>query len=350
MVSYVLPLFIQISYFLKASFFVVLISLTRKKPLPFSLLIIFICFQIVNSVLNHKTFIEPNLLKFCTFLCIPFTIGTQIKESFDKKIVIAILLLIVLNTLLGIYGVGKLNYGTIEGASVGVRGLFNSGNEFSLAYCASISILAISKIRLKLPLLLILTILSLFIATKTTIIFSTLVLFYCSYRNYDLKKIVFFLSPILLFLSTAFINRITILLNRYKFVYEKSDTLINFITSSRTTRIVDLPNLIKTMNAWDFFFGLGPLLKDKLFSISNYFGSFEMDPLDVFFSYGFFGCLLYLYVFLELIRKTKGGLPKYILILFLTISVFAGHLVESSYGAISLLIIFQASRVSDTKL
>lgn len=351
LLSYYIKPLIFLSFFFKSLFLIILLTIIRKEKV---FLFIIICFFLIIHLIYSSMSLEllpSNVLKFASFIISPFIITKYKTDNYSyNNFILILFIIIVLNTVLGVLGIGKINYGEIDGVSVGVRGLFFSGNELSILFCGIVSLISLSNYRYKIFLIFLLLISSLFISTKSTILFTTIIFIYMLINKINFIQKIALFSTLPLFLFYIFRDRFSILLTRWEFFFNNSENFLEFITSARVNRITTTSNLFNDMSIFELLFGLGSEnLKDRLFQISGFFGSFEMDPLDIFFSYGFLGISLYALTWHKCYSLANTKMSKLIIFLFLFLSIISGHFSESSYSSFIIILILFFSNNSPRK-
>lgn len=298
----------------------------------------FIAFFYFQTIFKKK--IPPNLLKLIFFWI------------YFSYIVLAINILI---TLIG------LGFPMYEAGNIGTRGFFFAGNEISailLILCAFIAyqIWYIRKNKFLYVVFLVFNVfLSILITSKTSVlgvfIIFGLIAFNHTDFKFSFKKVMMILGSILILIPTIVYFAYNMILNstimvRLEYFWEKLD-FWTFVFSSRNVFVESM---------WYFYIHDYNIIQKLIGAGQTYYESklgtiVEIDLLDVFFAYGIFGAILFIFAISMLfinafiLKKYKSKYPyarlSYLMIIILTIiSMFAGHIYSSGIGGFYIGFIF----------
>ena len=116
------------------------------------------------------------------------------------------------------------------------------------------------------------------------------------------------------------------------------------IFSRRLEFLIDLYNLYIKSSVLTLIIGIGS-------TFLNSFKYVEMDIFDIFFRIGILGTIVYLIMFICLLRKNKlKSVYLFSMILFIFISLFSGHVFISTCVSIYPAILFLLNRSEDKKI
>lgn len=263
--------------------------------------------------------------------------------------------ILIINILVKYIGLG---YPAYKSGGVGTKGFFFAGNEISalLVILSSIIAFVIWKKGFKaryyaflgLNLLAGLT-----ISSKTAILGILLVFFTIPFHGRSLKVRKFIplvaatlaLLPAGFFLSWKFIQNSSLIV-RLEYFYKELD-LWTFILSSRNVFLANsYETYLHEYNIVEKFIGVGQTKYEYL----NDQKVVEMDIVDVFFAYGVFGLLIFLFMMYFLIVQSKrfarvdkypfANLVSIMTLILLLISTLAGHVYGSGMSAVFLGLMF----------
>lgn len=255
-------------------------------------------------------------------------------------------ILILLNIILAYFGFGYSKYGESEdGSIIGSIGYFYSGNELNSALFLCFSIYYYkSRFDFKKFLFFSLLFLILTFATLSKSIiggyfFITLLALFLLHKKINFKSftILLFLFFIIYFLLSN-ISSLNLYVESFKFIYDRSDSIYEFISNGRSLRF----GVFTTSNFFDnpLYILFGTYLED-----SGIF-TFEMDYLDIFFYNGILGLVLILFcwklyfnLILKCITTTEKKFITYVLLFFNLIAFFAGHTLYSQMSLLFLIIL-----------
>ena len=262
---------------------------------------------------------------------------------------------LVLNILLGIFGLGFTAYGTGETGGIGVVGFFPAGNEVSATFAILAGFVLMrgwqAQRRFYLLIALMVVGCGFLIATKAAI-GAAILLSFCipvAYRRGAWMKI----SPAMLFLLLVALGLLTLaaielwavlelvgLSDRILYIYENQG-VIGILFSGRDVTINSIfSNLYENLDLTKVFFGLGPTFLNQ----ASQKITAEVDPVDLYLWFGLPGVI---YGFLFLLIVTYISMKAYsdganrhgpgVLVINVTlvgISIFAGHVVFGGMAGI----------------
>ena len=255
-------------------------------------------------------------------------------------------ILIVFNILLAYFGYGYSKYGeSDDGFIIGSIGYFYSGNELNSALFLCFSIYYY-KTRFNFKRFLYFSVFFLVITFATlskSIIggyfFITLLSLFILHKKLNFKTFVILtsISFILLF-SLSNISYINLYIESFKFFYDRSDTLFEFISNGRNLRF-------EAFNTSNFFYNPLYILVGTYLEGNGIF-TFEMDYLDIFFYNGITGLILiflcwklYFTLLSKFINSTEKKFVYYVLFFFNLMAFFAGHTLYSQMSLLFLMIL-----------
>jgi len=256
------------------------------------------------------------------------------------------------NVLLGWFGYGRSQYGD----GVGGTGYIYAGNELTLLIlCCQLVILSIlffggsnKAVWLLYAVFLAFSVLK---STKTSMLMMFIIgavfALLSVFRARELKRLLV-LSPVVLMslLGGWYLAVNYGLFDRFSYFYERLD-FWTFIFSGRNILAADALDYIgRNHGLLEWFFGVGV---DRLKEVVG--GQVEIDPIDVFLSFGVMGVVVFygffflrfLLVFRNLLgvrRSRIDVLELSTLISLLFVSVFAGHVVNSGIAAVFIAVVF----------
>ncbi len=361
----------SISVLTRGLFFVVIIfwlyKNSSKKFLIYFLLgyfiidIIYINFFTYNSLYQETAFLfQVFYFSFNIYFFINYD-NKVINDKFIYKVYLIYLNLIIIPYLLGIgvyasdYYIGKSGY----------YGLFNGGNEISAIILGLMPITIYYLIKNKNWFLKLFTLIEtlacvILIGTKTILLGTIIIIIYFIFnfikRNYKIisrKQYIYLgLVFILILVISYFVLPMTPLFkNIYlalKFFNVNSirdftniDVIDSIIFSGRLNLLKSINEIYMNSNILIKIFGLGEstLLNLKLI---------EIDIFDIFYSIGILGSLVYLIIFILIIKNIKlNSIYKFSFILLLIVSLFTGHILTSTCVSIYFGILVLLSKNDD---
>ncbi len=251
-----------------------------------------------------------------------------------------------------------LGYPAYKSGEIGTKGFFFAGNEISalLIILSSIIAFVIWKKGLKIRYFAFLALnllAGLTISSKTAILGILLVFFTIPFQGKSLKlnkflplvTVAVVLLPLTFFLSWKFILNSSLII-RLEYFYKELD-LWTFVLSSRN---VFLANSFETY-LYDYdivekIIGVGQTRYEYL----NDLKVVEMDIVDIFFTYGVLGLLIFLFIMFYLFVQSKrfahsdsypfANLVSIMTLVLLLISTLAGHVFGSGMSAVFLGLLF----------
>ena len=255
-------------------------------------------------------------------------------------------ILIMLNIVLAYFGFGYSKYGESEdGNIIGSIGYFYSGNELNSALFLCFSIFYY-KTRYNFKRFLYFSFFFLIITFATlskSIIggyfFVTLLALFLLHKKLNFKTFAILLSIFfILLISLSNISYINLYIESFKFLYDRTDSIFEFISNGRNLRF-------EVFTASNYFNNPLNILIGTYFSESGIF-TFEMDYLDIFFYNGILGLILiflcwklYFTLISKCINTTEKKFISYVLFFFNLIAFFAGHTIYSQMSLLFLIII-----------
>jgi hypothetical protein len=310
---------------------------------------------LLNQSLNFSNYLKDftNILKWLTPL-ISFHFFSELfnyhrlSRSLTYWIFFSYIIMVV-NILISLFGLGFPMYTNALGANIGTRGFFFAGNEVSVTFLVLYSFIAfkIRKSTFSFPFFAGNIFLAILLSSKTGILGVFLIYLIMrkinnQNRKVDLKvffKKIFAVIAIIaaLFLVGKIIVDATKLGSRLIFFFNKLDFL-TFILSGRN--LFFLENLNTLNSDYNFLYwitGVGYYEYNSLFQ-----KMVEIDVLDIFFTFGFIGVFLFVFLLFNFLKKTsfkksisENYLYSYNLCLVLIfISTLTGHTFNSGMAGI----------------
>lgn len=355
-------------------------QVSRSLLLVFSLIIVFLNTRFYNktilffiSTLFTLLFIKIFYYKFPfsflyfntkTFgwiinllaLYILFKSKIIIKKHFINALYINFII-IFLSICLSYFGYGFSKYGeNSDGQIIGSIGFFYSGNELNSALFliySSFFYIYRNSFKKFITLGLIFFIVTISTLSKSIIlgyifiIVLTKNVYFANKINVKAKFYLLFLVVLIYYISINF-NSFNSYLEGFNFIYERSDSFIEFISSGRNLRF-------EAFNSTNFF--NNPLnILIGTYHPENPIYTFEMDYIDIFFYNGILGIILISLCWLLIYNLLKSNLNKnskkyfiWVLIFYNVISFFAGHTLASQMSFL-FLTIFITTSLFDTNL
>lgn len=253
-----------------------------------------------------------------------------------KKILYFNLVVIIVNVILGILGIGFSRYNTNISFVEGGQGFFYSGNEMNATF------ILISGLMLGVGLLegykhskltwiwIFMFLISSLMFSKTAIIGTIIILFLVWLNKF--KKPLYILKQGLILLSilglsspfwSVYIKRAV---ERWRYFIDYAPNLFSGVSSSRIDRFPVIIDLVKK-NKESIIWGLGP--------VNSGFVQLEMDFIDQFWKIGIIGLFVPFYFWFIIIKNILLSrryriflIGLYVLILM--IAVLSGHVIESA--------------------
>jgi hypothetical protein len=337
--------------------FIVIIAflylLTCKSERKF--LIFFILYIILDIALNlfrHDSLVnELYGLSIIFYYIVLGHFFTNYKSNLINDRVITYIYLIYLTILI----ITRLIFGEIS---------FNSINDVSsilIGLCPIVLNYVIKKRNYGLGLILVGELIGaiLILGTKTTFFGFIIVLLYFiiryiknHYKSFSKKKVILIICILLvaipligyIFVNSYAFERIMKNINYFK-AYKLDYYFINKVIFSRRLEfLIDLYKIYIKSPILTFIIGLGS-------TFLNAFKYVEMDIFDIFFRIGILGTLVYLIMFINLLRKNKlKSVYLFSMILFIFISLFQGHVFISVCASIYPALLFLLNKTVDKKI
>ena len=266
---------------------------------------------------------------------------------------------------LSLFGFGIPTYAfylRTTGETIGYSGYFISTNEIGAVLIAIFSFILYRHLVHKQTLIYIIAalIISVLIGTKTmyaSFIVIVILLIYNKFKfnnfkisSFKIKRIwaiiLSFLPLIAFIITIVFYDFIKPSINRIITKINEHDNLLNFLTSSRLTRIEPTYNVLLDKANWaNYLFGYG---HDSYYiinrSIYKYFGAIEIDFFDILGVTGILGTgfiyLIWTHLFFKIrksfyLKKNDISIPMFVCVVLLAIISFVtGHVLTSSLGGI----------------
>ena len=156
--------------------------------------------------------------------------------------------------------------------------------------------------------------------------------------------IIFILLVVLIFPKTIMYSNLKTTLKYYKIDSLKEATTIknidNILYSNRLDKVGEINNKFVSSKYQTVMYGLG---KTVLLSV----GTLEIDILDIFFSIGIFGTIIYFLLFSKAYRNNSlRDIYDFSFILFLIMSLFSGHILIKTNVSIYIALLFLLSKNS----
>jgi len=297
-------------------------------------------------------FILPSLefgFKLILPLLMYFVISEQIGQRYLRRgdvntILVVNTLVLVSNIYVSLIGVGFGQYGFDErGNIIGGKGFFYAGNEVAVTLVCLMALClhwfkdAIISSSFRLVLLVAVYTTAALLTFSKTAIFGSLILsfLFCwteirAARFYGFLALTSVLATIVYY---GFNELISDLGDRWSFFLERAPSIISFVTSGRADKIPEFFNAnLAAYNGAEVFLGRG------FVSISS--GKmFENDLLDLMYTFGVFGLLIFSFWFASSVRPSAGlcyrnwrssRFGRLSVLLVLAISIGGGHVLYSA--------------------
>lgn len=272
----------------------------------------------------------------------------RVNKKIIKKIMDVWLIVFPL-TMLGAYilGIGFSTYGDsssmVGGESVGFKGLYYAQNDISyvldLLYTYAVSKIVNRASLINIIEFILILVSSVIMGLKGNylIIFAVTLYYLIKAEKSDhsrYRKLVLFSAIILGVLISSYLFRDDFMkiINRWQYFYNKN-SLISFVTSTRSDRVVPTFNWIKNNFGYSgIIFGSGYSYTDSIVP----FKYVEMDFFDVLFQLGVLGIFLIYgyYIKIYTTYKVHGNYYSVAFILTLIISTLSGHVLETALSGV----------------
>lgn len=347
-----------------------IIYLLKNKTNIKTIIFLFIYFVIsgIDILIFKKNTMFTELVNILNIFYLPVLIlffkkydNEKINDNLIYLVFVLYISFIVLPVL---FNIGNKSY---DQNKIGYIGLFNAGNEISSLLVGLLPIIVSNLKNIKSIVIRIVTVLLIIttaIMVATKILFIGIIIVFGYYLiKYIIKnfkkmhtalKISIFVLPILLITTLVIFNtkipvihNLKVALDFYK-VDEVSDmfsvkNIDNIVFSKRLTYLKRSSIKYSKSNLETKAFGFG---KAKLLKIRD----IEIDVFDIFFSIGIIGFISYIILMIYALCKTKlKGPYLFSFILFITISLLSGHVLNRPMVSIfiALLFILNKNKKSD---
>ncbi len=337
-------LLIRGAFFIFVLFYLVFKNKERKEVFALIFYLIIEMFYFYSSTTNALFSEAFNLIKlfYLPFLLLFF--NHYENKSINEKW-ITMLYFIYMNLIIIPY-IFNIGFDIVYENKEGYLGLFYGGNELSALFIGLLPIvlnfiLAQKNLFLKLFFFLELVMIMVLVGTKT--LFLGIGLVFTLFILKGLKKNVqsfskkrkslmilaiglFLLTSSLLIPKTPVYKNFKVTLNYYQIHSMKDfvsiDTIDKVIFSTRLSFLKNIHSYYKEREVKEKLFGIGITKINKIKDI-------EIDVLDIFYSIGIIGFLIWFLFMILSIRKSKlKGIYQLSLFLFLFISLFSGHILN----------------------
>ena len=347
--------FFSISLFIRTFTVIITFLYLLKTKSERKFLIFFVLYVILNLVLNlingNSLVHEVYGLSIIFYYIILGHFFTNYKNEYITGRLITYIYLIYLTILV----VTRLIFGQIS---------FNSINDVSSILIGLLPIVLdyiIKKRNYGLGLLILGELIgAIFIlGTKTTFFGLIIVLLYFviryiknNYKKFSKKKVILLICILLIaipligyiFVNSYAFERIMKNINFFK-AYKFDYYFINKVIFSRRLEfLVNLFNIYAKSSVLTFIIGLGSTMLNNMKYV-------EMDIFDIFFRIGILGTIIYIIMFIDLLRKNKlKSIYLFSMILFIFISLFQGHVFISACVSIYPALLFLLNNSEDKKI
>ncbi len=337
-------LLIRGAFFIFVLFYLVIKKKEKKGVFALISYLIIEMFYFYSSTTNALFSEAFNLIKlfYLPFLLLFF--NHYENKSINEKL-ITMLYFIYMNLIIIPY-IFNIGFDIVYENKEGYLGLFYGGNELSALFIGLLPIvlnfiLAQKNLFLKLFFFLELVMIMVLVGTKT--LFLGIGLVFTLFILKGLKKNVqsfskkrkslmilaiglFLLTSSLLIPKTPVYKNFKVTLNYYQIHSMKDfvsiDTIDKVIFSTRLSFLKNIHNYYKEREVKEKLFGIGITKINQIKDI-------EIDVLDIFYSIGIIGFLIWFLFMILSIRKSKlKGIYQLSLFLFLFISLFSGHILN----------------------
>ncbi|MGU3228554.1 O-antigen ligase family protein [Vibrio cholerae] len=283
-----------------------------------------------------KSFLLP--LMICVFF--------HLKSKLDDKslkyiewIFVTTFIIISVNVILGIVGIGYTTYGSYpisSGFGHGFKGFIFAGNELGgllvVTYPIVINFVYVNFNKFRFIINILYAIVAVLIGTKTAMLGIIILIMYNSFtfsKNYITKLFFPSLFIVVIFYFVIFnMDLFQIYLDRFTFFYQNKG-LMYFLLSGRDVFLDDAMKYIDVRYSFlDYMLGIGASYANILFK------STEMDFFDLMIWHGLFWCILiytsFIFIFYLVFKSssTKGFVLMFLLLAIT--STFAGHVLTSA--------------------
>lgn len=319
--------------------------------------IFFLSIEIISSFF-HQSFLgfitgmttAYKLVYFYSLIILmPLLLKNREQLLYFAKIIEINLYLISFSILIAlITGLGNSTYGW----GLGTKGFFASGNSIGI-YLGSMSLVYLFLIKKKIIsnikkiTFLFIPLSLLILSSKTALLISSIILLYWV----SITRMKILIIPFLICAITIYYDKIIpsigevfeVIISRYN----SSDDFLFFIVSGRNDYVFNAFDLFFSQEPSfiRYIFGMGSFVSYQNFSSSELiYHTLETDIFDVFFMYGFIGCIIYFSIFYYLFQKVYH--EKILLLSFSLIffhSLLAGHVIFNGMSVIAIATILAVS-------
>ncbi len=298
-------------------------------------------YSLTNSSLLSEAF---NLIKIFYLPILFLFFNHYDNQKINEKLIFSIYMMYM--NLIIIPYIFNLGFNITYENKEGYLGFFYGGNELSAIFIGLLPIvlkyvLSKKKLFLKLVFLIELLIIMVLVGTKTLflgvgIVFVIFIIkeLKQNFKNFSKKKksililstLLFVLLGGLLFPKTPVYKNFKVTLNYYQIHSLKDfisvDTIDQVVFSTRLSFLKNVQNHYKESETQEKIFGLGITKINQLKDI-------EIDVLDIFYSIGIIGFLLWgIFMILSIRKSQLKGVYCLSLFLFIFISLFSGHILN----------------------
>ena len=234
------------------------------------------------------------------------------------------------------------SYPTYQGNYFATKGPFASGNGLSI-YLGAMSLIGLYLFFLSgkkhdFPLSFLLLMATVFVGTKTALVFVSLYVLLLFYKVSYVYKLLLF--AFLVVLGLSFYDLFSLLFGTIAYRFENSNSIFSFLASNRDIYVKNASSsfYIEGLYILRLFFGLGVYLSFRTVSDDIFlYDTLENDIFDIFFSYGFIGLITYVSFYLVHMLRAVKVKNFAALILFSTmfsVSALFGHVLFNAMAII----------------
>ncbi len=337
-------LLIRGAFFISVLFYLVIKKKEKKGVFALIFYLIIEMFYFYSSTTNALFSEAFNLIKlfYLPFLLLFF--NHYENKSINEKLM-TMLYFIYMNLIIIPY-IFNIGFDIVYENKEGYLGLFYGGNELSALFIGLLPIVLnfiLAQKNLFLKLFFFLEIVTVMVLVGTKTLFLGIGLVFTLFILKGLKKNVpsfskkrkslmilaiglFLLTSSLLIPKTPVYKNLKVTLNYYQIHSMKDfvsiDTIDKVIFSTRLSFLKNVHSYYKEREVKEKLFGIGITKINKIKDI-------EIDVLDIFYSIGIIGFLIWFLFMILSIRKSKlEGIYQLSLFLFLFISLFSGHILN----------------------
>lgn len=289
----------------------------------------------VSGIVSNIAF----LLKIILFLySMEFILTKKVKIS--QVSVNFVTYYFIFNIFLTWIGVGLTNYGRLaSGIPIGSKGIYQSGNEFGIAFIF-LALIALSRLKPNSLREVSHILIGFGIATKVSISASICVVLFRSaviLHRYKVVGLIFLL--IFIFGLSSILQ--DLIITRFAFDYNRSANLINFLLSGRDTRIISSLAAFADGEVWSLLLGFS--FSCVASQACGGVSFVENDIVDLLLIYGLIPtliiCLVIAYQLVLAWRSVSGVFSPYLCLIL--ISMVSGHVLYNPLLPVLLLMIYR---------